>query len=908
MAQTYLPTIDYTARTYTTIKAALLDHVQKIFPNDWQDFQESNLGMCILELVAYVGDNLSFYADRQANEMFLPTAVQRQNIINLVKLIGYTPKTATAASTSIRARLGVAQTDPTIIDAYTTFMDKDGTIFELLENVEITAGVIDTVGQTVTWETLGTGDGTTYAFGATTAHGNIEAGTLQLRATIGAVLYTVTARSDGVIALPYGGTGLVTFSSGYMTLNFNPAHPPDNATAIQVSYLWDQNIVAYQGQTRLDQFSSTGFADQSFDLTNSQVLVSQIVPDSIVTPDPNRLEVWIGDPGAPYGNGTGVMWARVDTLVSATSTEQVYQVLIDDQDRVSILFGDGVNGAVPSAGTGNINVIYRTGGGLQGNIAIGWLDTNVTGVAGLTAVTVHLTNYDKGSGGGERESAEEVRVNAPAFLRTNDTATTESDYDTLASQYSNAAAGQVARAKSRLTPAVTFNTKVVHSGYLMGTVPAGTPLEYYLLLPATPAIVSTIRVYYSVGGIPRTVTATDLGAGLASLGGDATLDAANTRLRYDQQDYNLDNPAGFVGTGALTHFVGALTGFPAMPSSVLIHYTIGGTEYVGYDDGLGAIFGTFINGAISTINYATGAVDVTFTSAPDNVTLISFDYQSTLHLVLLSAPDAGTDITIDMDSGPTSKSLASNNVEVYTWAYDGDGNLIQPGDSLMDSLKSYLDLRRVLGISVQVLPGYNVPVNVWLTASYSAAVSSSETNDRLVSALTDYFNSLASVQPGEDVPLAGLYNAIFPLLGIDRIVIQKVGLRVPIGTGDAATAIFKSGTVPGTYISTGKLPAVSGLSQINVYRGTTLIGTSNASTPVAGLSGSGMIGGSYFNITTGAFDLRLNPAPGYRELVSLDFLLDAASSSDGFALWNTVIEPWEIAILGDVYVNGTKIN
>jgi hypothetical protein len=40
----YLPSIDYTARDYEQIRAALVQHVQNFFPNDWQDFGESNLG------------------------------------------------------------------------------------------------------------------------------------------------------------------------------------------------------------------------------------------------------------------------------------------------------------------------------------------------------------------------------------------------------------------------------------------------------------------------------------------------------------------------------------------------------------------------------------------------------------------------------------------------------------------------------------------------------------------------------------------------------------------------------------------------------------------------------------------------------------------------------------------------
>jgi len=287
--------------------------------------------------------------------------------------------------------------------------------------------------------------------------------------------------------------------------------------------------------------------------------------------------------------------------------------------------------------------------------------------------------------------------------------------------------------------------------------------------------------------------------------------------------------------------------------------------------------------------------------------LISFDYQSCLYLLLVAPPDVGTDIGISMESGPSTKILPSNNVEVYTWAQDGNADLVPPGVSLKDDLKSYLDLRRVLGTSVQIFDGFNTKVNLNLECTFNPAVSSTETTIRIVDALDAYFTSISEVQPGVDVPLAGIYNSIYPLLGVDDIVIQDITLRVSVATGNGYGAVYKNHTEPGTYVSIDKLPAIAGLNKINIYRGTTLIGTSSAATPVAVLSGSGILPGSTFNITTGAFVLVLSSVLALNELLYIDFYPDAIGSVDKYVLWNTVIEPWEIAVLGDVYLNGIKV-
>ena len=51
---------------------------------------------------------LAYYLDAQAAEAFLPTARQRQNVINLCKLINYRLDTPVAATTTLRFSLSSA--------------------------------------------------------------------------------------------------------------------------------------------------------------------------------------------------------------------------------------------------------------------------------------------------------------------------------------------------------------------------------------------------------------------------------------------------------------------------------------------------------------------------------------------------------------------------------------------------------------------------------------------------------------------------------------------------------------------------------------------------------------------------------------------------------------------------------
>jgi hypothetical protein len=913
---TYLPSISYTSRDFSTIRSALVDHVKIYFP-DWQEWSESNLGVALLELVAYVGDNLSFYLDRTANELYLSTVTQRQNIINLVKLIGYSPRTASAASARLRARIQLPQSDDAIIRANIIFTDKGGTEWEILENTVIAAGTTDTYHQTVpklpsiTWETLGTGDGVTTDYAFTTANISVVAGTLYIKFYIGALLYNVTAEVDGTMALPFGGTGIVDYDAGTIHLYFAAAHVPTNATLITASYQYDQKIVAYQGRTRMDQYSGTGLPNQSYVLSDSPVLVAPIVPEEVSIPDPSRFEVWLGDPGAPFGTGAGTLWARVDSLVSASAIDTAYQIEIDDKDRITVMFGDGSAGAIPPSGSGNINIIYRVGGGVIGNIAVDYIDSSVSAWCGLLETTVRLTNYEHGSGGSERESLSEIRVNAPAYLRTNDSATTESDFDSLSSLYSKQGAGAVARAKCRLTPPSTISSKAVYTSYVLGTSGSAPVAAYYFKLPSSPIDVTSVSIKYMIAGLIKTVVATQIGTTrLASLSGDASIHA-DSRIYMDEMDVETYAPTGFIGDGVTVNFASTpLDAYPVYPSSVFMHYTIddpilGVTDYIAYDNGLGVISGAHITTA--TVNYSTGAVAVLFDLPPTLSSLITYDYQTALYLKFAILPDSSTNINISVETGPSTLSLPSNNVEVYIWDRDGEGNLVPSASTLKDNLKSYLDLRRVLCTSVQILDGFNCYVNIYLTITYSQSVNSQETAQRIITALQDYFASIANIKPGEDVPLAGIYHAIYPMTGVDSVVVQDIGLRVVVGTGDAHTSIIKTGTNPGTYISSSKLPAVMGTNKVIAYKEDALIGYSDAAYPVANITGSGLAAGSTFNLVTGQFDLRLNSTPYLGDRIFLEFNLDEVNSTSGVSLWNTVIDTFEIAILGRVYINNVRV-
>ncbi len=100
MANTDLA-IDYTSRDYLGIKASLLDRAARALP-EWTGRSEGDFGVLMVELFAAAGDVQSYYVDRAQMESYLETATQRTSILQLAKLLGYTPHVATPATGTVR--------------------------------------------------------------------------------------------------------------------------------------------------------------------------------------------------------------------------------------------------------------------------------------------------------------------------------------------------------------------------------------------------------------------------------------------------------------------------------------------------------------------------------------------------------------------------------------------------------------------------------------------------------------------------------------------------------------------------------------------------------------------------------------------------------------------------------------
>src|SRR5512140_3187282 len=117
------PPINYLAKDYASFRRVLLDRMAQTAP-DWKERNPADLGVMLVELLAYAGDQLSYYQDAVATEAYLGTARQRLSVRRPAPLLDYFMHEGVNARAwvcvEVTATVVLRHTQPFGITAFTT--------------------------------------------------------------------------------------------------------------------------------------------------------------------------------------------------------------------------------------------------------------------------------------------------------------------------------------------------------------------------------------------------------------------------------------------------------------------------------------------------------------------------------------------------------------------------------------------------------------------------------------------------------------------------------------------------------------------------------------------------------------------------------------------------------------------
>jgi len=109
------PPINYLAKDYGSFRTVILDRLNQLLPG-WGGSSEADLGVVLAELIAYVGDSLSYQQDAVTTEAYLETARKRVSLRRHALLVDYHVHDGCNARAWIQLQVSGNPGDPVLLD------------------------------------------------------------------------------------------------------------------------------------------------------------------------------------------------------------------------------------------------------------------------------------------------------------------------------------------------------------------------------------------------------------------------------------------------------------------------------------------------------------------------------------------------------------------------------------------------------------------------------------------------------------------------------------------------------------------------------------------------------------------------------------------------------------------------
>jgi predicted phage baseplate assembly protein len=107
------PVIDYLAKDYASFRRVMLDRMSALMPQ-WKERSPADLGVMLVEALAYTADQLSYQQDAVATEAYLGTARRRVSVRRHARLMDYYMSEGCNARTWVHVQVSadVVRVDP----------------------------------------------------------------------------------------------------------------------------------------------------------------------------------------------------------------------------------------------------------------------------------------------------------------------------------------------------------------------------------------------------------------------------------------------------------------------------------------------------------------------------------------------------------------------------------------------------------------------------------------------------------------------------------------------------------------------------------------------------------------------------------------------------------------------------
>lgn len=411
---------DFKSYDFENLRRVILTYLRENYPEDFNDYIESSEYLALIDAIAFLGQSLSFRIDLASRENFIELADRRESVLRLARMLGYNAKRNVAAQGLLK-----------------------------FTSVTTTEDIVDSNGKNLSSQLVSWNDPTNPNW--------VEQFVLILNSAMAD--NTEFGRSQGSSVIQ----GITTDQYRFRTVgNDIPLYTFNKTVAgrgmtfevVSTSFknreeIYEESPIpgnqlgfVYKNDGRGPGSANTGFflmfKQGSLELANFTISVP--TPNERVSVDSqniNNSDIWL------YRlNSQGVQveeWNQVPSLVGnniafnslSRNIRNVYSVVTRENDKVNLVFADGVYGNLPQ---GTFRVYYRVSNGLQYiilpnelrgiNISVPYINDQ----GARHTLKISLALQSTVTSAAAAETTESVRVNAPSQYYTQDRMVTAEDY------------------------------------------------------------------------------------------------------------------------------------------------------------------------------------------------------------------------------------------------------------------------------------------------------------------------------------------------------------------------------------------------------------------------------------------------------------------------------------------------
>ena len=409
---------DFQSYDFETLRKSFVDYLRLYYPETFNDYIESSEFIALLDVMAFMGQSLSFRTDLNTRENFIDTAERRDSVVRLANLVSYTAKRNTEASGYLKV-FSVSTTE--------NLTDYNG-----VNLANLTINWADPTN--LDWQEQFT---TIINASLTNAQKFGNPGSRQTILGVDTQEYTINLVPGFLPVIPYTAT-IDTVNMPFEVVNATSAganfvYEPPPLPNGQFNMLFRNDQQGYLS-------NNTGF----FFLFKQGVLQNQDfnLPERIENravginiEGINNTDIWLYQLDN-LGNVSS-FWEQVQSVYAATveqlapGTRDIYSVTSRTNDQITLNFGDGIFSTIP---VGTFRTYVRASNGLQyiinpvemQSVAVPISYVSRTGqIETLTftcGITEPVTNAQA------RETIQEIKQRAPAQYYTQNRMVNGEDY------------------------------------------------------------------------------------------------------------------------------------------------------------------------------------------------------------------------------------------------------------------------------------------------------------------------------------------------------------------------------------------------------------------------------------------------------------------------------------------------